>query len=88
MSNLTSFQLPALKSMPANATFTITAQLDQTSVDSILVSLALLDGTNGTKLLNNGTINLQYPNSSPSAIGQSAANSLRGRGVTCNLYGY
>lgn len=88
MPNLTSLQLPALKSLPASSTFTITAQLDETSVDSILASLVALDGTNGTKLYNNGTFNMQYPNTSPSTAGRVSVDTLRARGVTVNVYNY
>lgn len=57
------------------------AALTQASVDGILVSLSLLNGTNGTTLYQNQTISLQGGTSSaPSSIGIAARNILLGNG--------
>jgi hypothetical protein len=60
-------------------------KLDQASVDGILVSLAALDGTNGTTAYSNKTVNLSGGTSSaPSATGLAAKATLVGRGCTVN----
>jgi hypothetical protein len=59
------------------------AALNQASVDGILVSLAALDGTNGTTAWSNLTVNLSGGTSStPSATGLAAKATLVGRGCT------
>lgn len=70
-----------------NATgLTIATGLNQASVDNILIRLAALDGTNGTTLLNNRSINLGGSNASPSATGLTAKATLISRScsVTTN----
>ena len=56
--------------------------LDQTSVDSILVSINTAGTNNGTLGIESGT------NATPSIIGQVATDALRGRGWTVTLNGY
>jgi len=58
-------------------------KLDQASVDGILVSLAALDGTNGTTAYSSKTINLSGGTSSaPSATGLAARTVLLARSCT------
>jgi hypothetical protein len=74
-----------LKSVdPDNGGFTLTgAALNQASVDGILVRLAALDGTNGTTIFQNVTVDLSGGTSSaPSATGTAAKAVLVGRGCT------
>jgi hypothetical protein len=81
--NMTTFSMNAgLLSIGGN--FTMTGmKLDQASVDGILVSLAALDGTNGTTAFSNLTVNLSGGTSSaPSATGLTAKATLVGRGCT------
>jgi hypothetical protein len=60
-------------------------QLDQASIDKILVKLASLDGTNGTSSYQYRNIYLdQGSNQSPSETGLAAKSTLEGRG--CNVY--
>jgi hypothetical protein len=59
-------------------------QLNQTSVDNILIRLAALDGTNGTTIFSNRTVSLAGLNSVPSASGTTAKNTLIARGCTVN----
>lgn len=81
--NLVTFSLGStLKSIGGN--FTMTGmKLDQASVDGILVSLAALDGTNGTTAYSSKTINLSGGTSSaPSATGLAARTVLLARSCT------
>ena len=82
---LTSFILPAtLKQVGGtggNVTIT-SAALNQTSVDSILVRLAALDGTNGTTAFNNRTVTITGTSAAPSATGLAAKATLVARGCT------
>lgn len=83
--NLVTFSIGnTLKNIGGN--FTMTGmKLDQASVDGILVSLAALDGTNGTTAYSNKTVNLSGGTSSaPSATGLAAKATLVGRGCTVN----
>lgn len=81
--SLTTFSIGGtLKSIGGNFTMTGMA-LNQASVDGILVSLAALDGTNGTTSYNNFTVNLSGGTSAtPSATGLAAKTTLQGRGCT------
>lgn len=85
---LTSFSLPALKQVGRNGAthnVTITAPIDQTSVDGILVKLASLDGTNGHQSFNSRTVNLNGASTAaPSATGLAAKATLVARGCTVN----
>ena len=57
--------------------------LSQQSVDNVLIRLASLDGTNGTKIYSGATINLEGgTNSAPSATGLTAKATLISRGCT------
>ena len=81
--NLVTFSLQStLKSIGGN--FTMTGmKLNQASVDGILVSLAALDGTNGTTAYSSKTINLSGGTSSaPSATGLAAKTVLLARSCT------
>jgi hypothetical protein len=81
--NLVTFSMGStLKAVGGN--FTITgAKLNQASVDGILVSLAALDGTNGTTAYSGFTVNVSGGTSSaPSATGLAAKTTLQGRGCT------
>ena len=62
-----------------NVVFTSCA-LTQASVDGILVSLAALDGTNGTTTFNNRTVTITGTSSTPSATGLAAKVTLQARG--------
>ncbi len=80
---LTTFSMGStLKSIGGN--FTITgAALNQASVDGILVSLAELDGTNGTTAWSSKTVNLSGGTSAtPSATGLAAKATLVARSCT------
>ena len=71
-----------MKNIGGNVTIT-GAALNQASVDGILVSLAALDGTNGTTAWSSKTVNLSGGTSStPSATGIAATATLVGRGCT------
>ena len=82
---LTTFQLPStLKQVGlsgGNVVIT-SAALNQTSVDSILVALAALDGTNGTTTFNNRTVTITGTSATPSATGLAAKATLVARGCT------
>ena len=81
--NLVTFSLGStLKSIGGN--FTMSGmKLNQASVDSILVSLAALDGTNGTTAYSSKTILLNGGTSSaPSATGLAAKATLQARSCT------
>jgi len=56
--------------------------LDQASVDSWLVRLSQLDGTNGTTLFQNQAVTLAGGSAAPSATGAAAAAVLVSRGCT------
>lgn len=81
--NMTTFSLGAtLKSVGGNWTMT-GMKLNQASVDGILISLAALDGTNGTTAYSSKTVNLSGGTSSaPSATGLAAKATLVARGCT------
>jgi hypothetical protein len=64
-----------------NVIFT-SCSLSQSSVDGILVSLAALDGTNGTTSFNNRTVTITGTSATPSATGLAAKAVLQGRGCT------
>lgn len=81
--NLVTFSIGStLKSIGSN--FTMTGmKLDQASVDGILVSLAALDGTNGTTAYSSKTVNLSGGTSAaPSATGLTAKATLQARSCT------
>jgi hypothetical protein len=61
---------------------TTSNSLDQTSVDNILVSLAALDGTNGTTAFSNRTVTITGTSATPSATGLAAKATLVSRGCT------
>lgn len=66
-----------------NSNFVTTSNsLNQASVDNILISLAALDGTNGTIVYQNRTITITGGSASPSTAGYNAYNILLGRGCT------
>jgi hypothetical protein len=81
MSNLTSFTLPSLKSVAPNSNIYFYTTLNEASVDSLLISFAALDGTNGTTLWNTGILSIAAANAAPSATGIAARDILIGRGV-------
>lgn len=64
-----------------NVIFTSCA-LSQSSVDGILVSLAALDGTNGTTTFNNRIVTITGTSATPSATGLAAKATLQARGCT------
>ena len=79
---LTTFQRPAtLKQVNGNVNIT-SAALHQTSVDSILVRLAALDGTNGTVAFSNRTVTITGTSAAPSNAGLAAKATLVARGCT------
>lgn len=79
---LTTFELPTtLKEVNGNVNIT-SAALNQTSVDSILVCLAALDGTNGTTAYSNRNITITGTSSAPSLFGIVAKTTLVARGCT------
>lgn len=85
MSALTTFTLPAtLKQVGGTAgNVTITsAALNQASVDSILVRLAALDGTDGTVAFSNRTVTITGTSAAPSSAGLAAKATLVARGCT------
>lgn len=82
---LTTFELPStllrVGATAGNVTIT-SAALTQTSVDSILVRLAALDGTGGTTTFNNRVVTITGTSSTPSATGLAAKATLVARGCT------
>ena len=81
--NLVTFSIGStLKNIGGN--FTMSGmKLNQASVDSILVSLAALDGTNGTTAYSGRTILINGGTSAaPSATGLTAKTTLQARGCT------
>ena len=81
--NLVTFSIGStLKNIGGN--FTMSGmKLNQASVDSILVSLAALDGTNGTTAYSGRTISINGGTSAaPSATGLTAKTTLQARGCT------
>ena len=81
MSNLTSFTLPSLKFIQAGANIYFYTALNEASVDSLLVSFAALDGTNGTTIWNTGVLSIASANAAPSATGITAKDILIARGI-------
>jgi hypothetical protein len=81
MSNLTSFTLPSLKYIAPNSNIYFYTGLNEASVDSLLVSFAALDGTNGTTLWNTGILSIANANAAPSATGITAKDILIARGI-------
>lgn len=81
--SLTTFSFGSTLKQIGNNVLIQNAALNQASVDGILVSLAALDGTNGTTSYNSLTVNLSGGTSSaPSATGLAAKTTLTGRGCT------
>ena len=77
--------LPAIKWVNGNVNFNGCA-LNQTSIDSILVKLASLDGTNGTTTFSSRTVDLSGgSNAIPSQTGLDAKSVLEGRGCNVNV---
>jgi len=82
---LTTFQLPSTLKQIGNGAGNVvitSAALNQASVDSILVQLAALDGTNGTTLFSTRTVTITGTSSTPSATGLAAKATLVARGCT------
>lgn len=83
--NLTIFafgsNLKQIGNTSGNVLFTSCA-LNQSSVDGILVSLAALDGTNGTTTFNNRIVTITGTSATPSATGLAAKATLQARGCT------
>ena len=81
--NLVTFSFGStLLKVGGNVTIT-NAKLDVTSVNSILVSLAALDGTGGTTAYSSKTVNLSGGTSAtPTGAGATAKTTLIGRGCT------
>jgi hypothetical protein len=82
---LTTFQLPSTLLQIGNGGGNVvitSAALNQASVDSILVRLAALDGTNGTTLFSTRTVTITGTSSTPSATGLAAKATLVARGCT------
>jgi hypothetical protein len=61
---------------------TLSNSLDQASVDNILISLAALDGTNGTTEFSNRTVTITGFSATPSSTGLAAKSALVARGCT------
>jgi hypothetical protein len=82
MAALNTFTLGStIKSVGGNVTIT-SAALTQASVDSILVRLAALDGTNGTTAYSSKTVTITGTSATPSATGLAAKAVLVARGCT------
>ena len=82
---LSTFELPATLKLVGGTAGNVTitsAALSQASVDSILVRLAALDGTNGTVAFNNRTVTITGTSAAPSATGLAAKATLVKRGCT------
>lgn len=83
--NLTTLNIPATLKQVGNGTgnvYLTSCNLNQASVDNLLVRLAALDGTNGTVAFNNRTVTITGTSASPSAIGLAAKSTLVARGCT------
>lgn len=75
------FTFPKIKHIGGNVT--IDASLNSSYVTDILVRLSLLDGTNGTTLFENKTVNLRFfGNEPPDPPGEDAILVLTSRGCT------
>lgn len=61
---------------------TTSNSLDESSVDNILISLAALDGTNGTTEFSNRTVTITGSSATPSSSGLTAKATLVSRGCT------
>jgi hypothetical protein len=82
---LSTFQLPSTLKQIGNGAGNVvitSAALNQASVDSILVRLAALDGTNGTTLFSSRVVTITGTSSTPSATGLAAKATLVARGCT------
>lgn len=83
--SLTSFTLGAtLKLMTSNFSITDGALMSE-SIDGILVSLAALDGTNGTSAYNGKTITITNQGNAPTATGLAAKAVLEAVGRNCTV---
>jgi hypothetical protein len=82
---LTTFQLPTTLKQVGGAVGGVlitSAALNQASVDSILVRLAALDGTNDTIVFSNRAVTITGTSATPSATGLAAKATLVARGCT------
>jgi hypothetical protein len=82
---LSTFQLPStLKQIGSGAGNVVitSAALNQASVDSILVRLAALNGSNGTTAFSSRVVTITGTSSTPSATGLAAKATLVARGCT------
>ena len=77
---LTSWLCPSTLMQVGHGINIVGGALDQASVDSWLIRLAALDGTNGTTLYENNVVTIM--GSAPSSVGLAAAAVLTGRGCT------
>lgn len=82
--NLTTFTLGSTLKMVTRGV-TISAPLNQASVDNVLVRLAALDGTNGTTAYSSKTVTINGLSSAPSATGLTAKDVLVARGCTVTV---
>lgn len=81
-STLTTLTLPNLKEVKSDSIDFFDNAFDQATVDSILATFASLDGTNGTVIWENSSIDLEGSNAAPSAAGLASISILNGRGNT------
>ena len=80
--SLTSFSFANTLKLFASNFVTTSNSLNQASVDNILVTLAALDGTNGTVAYSGRTVTITGGAATPSATGLAAKATLQGRGCT------
>ena len=84
-SALTTFEFPSTLLRVGNGAGNVvitSAALNQTSVDSILIRLAALDGTGGTTTFDNRIVTITGTSATPSATGLTAKATLVARGCT------
>jgi hypothetical protein len=80
--SLTSFSFANTLKLFASNFVTTSNSLNQASVDNILITLAALDGTNGTIAYSTRTVTITGGAATPSAAGLAAKAILVGRGCT------
>jgi len=80
--NLTTFTFGSSLKEVAGGVYFTSCSLNQASVDNILVRLAALDGTNGTTVYQNKTVQITGTSATPSATGLAAKATLVARGCS------
>lgn len=81
--SLTNLSLPSLRNIKSSTVILSNNAFNQSTVDGLLIKFASLDGTNGTTLFANKSVNLSGgTNATPSSAGLAAKAILQARGCT------